>query len=100
MIIGGDPISVHDAYNHGLINRIVPKENLLDEAIKLGQKISANSTIASSFAKRSIKQSLELSESSAVDHERSLFISIMGTHDKKEGVNAFLEKRKANFENK
>jgi len=72
---------------------------LLDEAIKLGQKISNHSGIATSFAKRAIRQSFELGESSAIDHERTLFIAMMNTHDKVEGVSAFLQKRKPNFKN-
>ena len=76
-----------------------PKDKLIEEAIKLGKKISAHSSIATSFAKRSIRMSLELGESAAIDHERSLFIGIMNTADKTEGVEAFLEKRKPNFKN-
>ena len=76
-----------------------PKDKLIDAAIALGAKISKHSQIAAAFAKRAVKQTLEVGESAAVDHERSLFIALLGTEDKKEGVKAFLEKRKPNFTN-
>lgn len=90
MILTGEPITAQDALQWRLVSKVCPKDKLLDEAIKLGQKISNHSGIATSFAKRAIRQSFELGESSAIDHERTLFIAMMNTHDKVEGVNAFL----------
>ena len=90
MILTGDPITAQEAHKWRLVSAVYPKDQLIPEAIKLAQRIARHSTIATSFAKRAIRQSLELGETSAIDHERSLFIALMNTHDKTEGVNAFL----------
>jgi enoyl-CoA hydratase/carnithine racemase len=70
---------------------------LLEAAFTLAKKIAAKSQIAASFTKRAVKQSLEIGESAAIEHERSLFIGIMNSKDKQEGIDAFVGKRKAVF---
>jgi enoyl-CoA hydratase/carnithine racemase len=71
----------------------------MSTAIKLAQKIASKSQIAAGFTKRAVKYALEVGETAAIDHERSLFIASMGTKDKQEGVKAFLEKRPPKFQN-
>ena len=53
--------------------------------------------MAAGFVKRSVKGTFEMSETAAIAHERSLFISALATADKKEGLDAFMKKRKAQF---
>ena len=60
----------------------------------MAKKIASKSQMAAAFTKRSVKNSLEVGETSAISHERSLFIAAMGTSDKIEGTTAFMQKRK------
>jgi len=53
--------------------------------------------MAAGYTKRAVKNSLEVGETQAIAHERSLFIAALSTHDKQEGTDAFIKKRKANF---
>ena len=69
----------------------------MEAAFILAKKIASKSQIAAAFAKRAVKYSMNVGENAALDHERSLFIASMATNDKKEGTNAFIEKRKANW---
>ena len=97
MILTGKPIGAKEALNWGLVSQVHPKDKLIDEAIKLATSMAKHSQISLALAKRSIKMSLEVGETAAIDHERTAFIALMDTHDKKEGVSAFLQKRKAKF---
>ena len=56
--------------------------------------------MAAGFTKRAVKQTLEMGETAAIAHERSLFIAALGTHDKQEGTAAFVGKRKPNFQDR
>ena len=58
------------------------------------------SQITASYAKNSVKYTLDVGENAAIDHERMLFTSLMSTHDKKEGIDAFINKRAPKFANK
>ena len=71
----------------------------MESTLQLANKIAQKSQVAAGFTKRAVKYALEVGESAALDHERSLFIASMATKDKKEGVKAFLEKRPAKFTN-
>ena len=97
MCLTGEPITAQDALKSGLVSQVHPKEKLLEAAYTLAKKIASKSQIAASFTKRAVRQALEVGETSAIEHERSLFMGIMNSHDKKEGVSAFVEKRKPNF---
>ena len=99
MCLTGEPISAADALKWGLVSQVVPHEKLLATAQSLAAKIAKKSQVASAFTKRAVKYALEVGETAAIDHERSLFIASMATADKKEGVKAFLEKRPAKFTN-
>ena len=76
-----------------------PREKLVEETLNLAKKIAAQSQISAAFAKRAVSQAYESGLQGGLEHERSLFIGLMGTADKKEGVKAFLEKRPAKFTN-
>lgn len=71
----------------------------METALAIASKIAKKSQVAAAFTKRAVKYSLEVGESAAIDHERSLFIASMATKDKAEGVKAFLDKRPAKFTN-
>lgn len=99
MCLTGEPISAQDALKSGLVSQVVPKDKLMETATNLAAKIAKKSQVAAALTKRSVKNSLEVGETAAIDHERSLFIAAMATKDKAEGVKAFLEKRSAKFTN-
>jgi enoyl-CoA hydratase/carnithine racemase len=99
MCLTGEPISAQDALKSGLVSQVVPHDKLAETAMTLAKKIASKSQIAAAFTKRAVKGALEVGESAAIDHERSLFIASMATKDKAEGVKAFLDKRKAKFIN-
>ena len=97
MILTGVPISAQEALSCGLVSQVHPKDKLVENAMNLAAKIATFSKTAAALCKRAVRQSLELGESAGIDHERTLFATAMGTADKKEGVDAFLKKRKPNF---
>lgn len=98
LILTGEPITAQEALRCGLVSQVHPKDKLIDAAFALAEKMAKFSRVALSLAKRGVRQSLELGESAGVEHERSLFIAAMNTAAKKEGMNAFLSKRKPNFD--
>jgi enoyl-CoA hydratase len=97
MILTGGTISAEEAKALGLVNRVVPPGKYLEEATKLALEIAAKAPIAVRSAKEAIAASQELGLSSGLELGRALFYDLFGTEDKKEGMNAFLEKRKPNF---
>jgi len=97
MCLTGEPISAQEAFRVGLVSQVHPKDKLIPEALAMAKKIAGMSQIAAAHAKRSVKNSLETGETNAISHERSLFISMMSAKDKKEGVEAFINKRKPKF---
>lgn len=98
MCLTGEQINAADALKWGLVSQVFPdNEKLLEGAFALAKKIASKSQIAAGFAKRAVRQSLEVGENAGMDHERSLFIALMATNDKQEGTRAFIEKRKPQF---
>lgn len=98
MCLTGEPISAADAMKWGLVSQVFPtQEKLMEGAMALALKIASKSQMAAGYTKRSVKNSLEVGETAAIAHERSLFIAAMATKDKKEGIEAFIKKRKPNF---
>jgi len=75
----------------------VPPGKYLEEATKLATEIASKAPLAVRSAKAAISASQEAGLSSGLERERSLFYALFGTEDKKEGMTAFLEKRKPNF---
>jgi enoyl-CoA hydratase/carnithine racemase len=82
----------------GLVNRVVPPESLMDEAKKLASAISLNPKMAVQYGKEAVLRQSEVSFAAGLAHESYLHALSCGTRDKAEGVSAFLEKRKPNFE--
>ena len=69
----------------------------MEGAWALARKIASKSQMAAGFTKRAVKNTFEVGETAAIAHERSLFVAAMNTYDKKEGIEAFIKKRKPNF---
>ncbi len=86
-----------EAERANLVARVVPTDQLIGEAIKIGEKIAALSPVAVAMAKQSVNRAFETTLAEGVRFERALFLSMFGTPDQKEGMAAFIEKRKPNF---
>lgn len=97
MILTGDRISAQDAKQAGLVSKIFPVETLVEEAIKCAEKIASNSKIITAMAKESVNAAFEMTLAEGNKLEKRLFYSTFATADRKEGMTAFVEKRKADF---
>ena len=100
MLLSGDPISASEAYGMGLVNQVVPAQDLIATAEKLAQKITANAPLAVKFALEAVNHGLEMTEAEGQFLEATLFGLCCTTADMKEGTRAFLEKRPAKFTGK
>ncbi len=86
-----------EAERAGLVSRVVPAEKLLEEALGAATVICGMGGLAVMMAKESVNRSFESGLSDGVSYERRLFHSLFGTADQREGMDAFLNKRKPNF---
>ncbi|XP_059585686.1 enoyl-CoA hydratase, mitochondrial [Alligator mississippiensis] len=97
MVLTGDRISAQEAKEAGLVSKIFPVEKLLEEAISCGEKIAGNSKLVVAIAKEAVNAAFETTLSEGNKTEKRLFYATFATDDRKEGMTAFVEKRKANF---
>ena len=93
MVLTGDIISAPEAQQLGLINKVVPPDDLEAETMKLAAKIAKKSPLAVQIGKTGIYGMSEIPYHQAVDYMDELFASLCGTEDAIEGINAFMEKR-------
>ena len=93
ILLTGDPISAAEAYRIGLVNQVVPAQDLMATAEKLAQRIMANAPLAVKFALEAVNHGLEMTEAEGQFLEANLFGLCCTTADMKEGTRAFLEKR-------
>jgi len=97
LVLTGRLMDAAEAERSGLVARVVPLERALDEAVAMGETISAFSRPSVLMAKESVNRAFETSLSEGLRFERRLFQSLFATADQKEGMAAFLEKRKPLF---
>jgi enoyl-CoA hydratase len=97
MILNGRFMSAQEAFEAGLVTRVVSKEQYLDEALKLAHEIARRPPIALKMAKEAVLKADEMSLSEGLEYERKLFYALFATEDQKEGMKAFIEKRKPEF---
>ncbi|MBN1540238.1 MAG: enoyl-CoA hydratase/isomerase family protein [Candidatus Thermoplasmatota archaeon] len=97
LLLTGDSISAQEAYELGLVNRVVQPEALMDAAMELANKIAEKSDVQISFIKALVNKGADIDLTTANYLEISYFSSSFSTHDQKEGMNAFIEKRKPEF---
>ncbi|HOI65133.1 MAG TPA: enoyl-CoA hydratase [Thiomonas arsenitoxydans] len=100
LILTGRMMDAHEAERSGLVARVVPLQQTLDEAVAMAETISSFSQASVLMAKESVNRAFESSLSEGLRFERRLFQSLFATADQKEGMAAFLEKRKPLFTNK
>ncbi|MCX5902987.1 MAG: enoyl-CoA hydratase-related protein [Proteobacteria bacterium] len=97
LVFTGELIDARKACEIGLINRVVPHEQLMDAVMMLAQKIGEQSPLALSMAKKIIHEGLDKSLLEGCRMETEVFSSLFDSQDQKEGMKAFLEKRKPQF---
>lgn len=99
LCLTGRMMDAAEAERAGLVSRVVPADRCLDEAIEAATVIAAYSVPSVMMAKESINRAFEGSLSEGMLFERRMFHSLFATDDQKEGMSAFVEKRKPNFTN-
>jgi enoyl-CoA hydratase/3-hydroxyacyl-CoA dehydrogenase len=90
----GDPISADDAYQHGLVNRVVADHELFDAALAWARKVAGQAPVAIEQIKR-VSHAADLDE--GLTAERDGFLRAFSSEDAREGIGAFIEKRKPEF---
>jgi enoyl-CoA hydratase len=89
-----------EAERAGLVARVVPAEKLLEEAMGAAEKIAAMSLPVAMMAKESVNRAFESTLAEGIRFERRLFHATFATEDQKEGMAAFVDKRKPAFKNR
>ena len=97
MNLTGRMMDAAEAERAGLVSRIIPAADLIEEALKTAAKIAAKSAISVRAAKESVNRAEETTLREGLLHERRLFHAMFATEDQKEGMAAFIEKRAAKF---
>lgn len=97
LILTGRFFGAKEAASIGLVTRIVPDALVVEEAMKLAGDIAGKSPMAVRFAKEAILKAFDGTLSDGLDYERKMFYMLFGTEDQKEGMRAFVEKRKPNY---
>ena len=100
MVLTGRQIGAEEAERCGLVSRVVPLAELMDETVKAAEKIAGLSRPIVMLAKECVDRALETSLSEGIRFERRVFHSTFGTEDQKEGMAAFVEKRQAQFKHR
>ena len=94
LILTGDLIDAPEALRIGLVNKVVPGAQLMEEARALGKKLASKPPLALRAAKDAVDYGADMSLATALEFENRLFAILSGSEDKAEGVSAFQEKRK------
>jgi enoyl-CoA hydratase len=100
MNLTGRMMDAEEAERSGLVSRIIPVDDLLDEALKVAATIAANSRPSVMIAKESVNRAYETTLREGVLFERRVFHSLFAFEDQTEGMQAFVEKRKPDFKNR
>lgn len=97
MILTTDNITAEQAREYGLVNRVTAPEALMEEAKAMAAKIASRAPLAVRWANSAIKRGMEVDRDSGIAIEADLFGMCFATEDQKEGMKAFMERRKAEF---
>jgi enoyl-CoA hydratase/carnithine racemase len=97
MLFGGKPIPAAEAERHGLVNRVVPQEDVLTEARAMAQEFAAKSPVVMQLARDAFLRANDFEYRRAIENTVETICNIIATDDAQEGVAAFNEKRKPNW---
>lgn len=100
LCLTGRQLSAAEAERAGLVAQVFPAAELLEQTLKVAQGIAAKSLPASMLVKECVNRAFELGLSEGVRFERRVFHSLFASHDQKEGMRAFVEKRQAQFQHR
>lgn len=100
MVLTGKMISAQEALQWGLINKVVPVEYYLEEAKNLAKEIAGKPPVAVRLAKEAVLKAFDTTIESGLEFERKNFYLLFASEDQKEGMKAFIEKRKAEWKGK
>ena len=92
-----DMITAEEAFNMGLIDKVVPHGKLYEETLKIAEKIISKGPIAVRMAKYAVNNGMNMDLASGIAYEAEAYTTSFGSEDRIEGMSAFLEKRKADF---
>ena len=100
MVLTGKFITAQEAFEAGLVNKVVPVEFFLEEAVRLAQEIASKPPVAVRLAKEAILKAFDTTIEMGLEFERKNFYLLFASEDMKEGMAAFVEKRKAEWKGK
>jgi enoyl-CoA hydratase len=100
LILTGRMMDAAEAERAGLVARVVPLVSLMDEAMKAAETIAGMSLVALMTAKEAVNRAFETTLAEGIRFERRTFHALFATHDQKEGMAAFVEKRKPKFKHR
>lgn len=100
MILNDRRLTAQEAYQFGMVNRVVPVEGYLEEALQLAEEIASRAPLAVRAAKKMINQTFERTLSDGLAAEKQEFYNLFATEDQREGMQAFVEKRKPEWKGK
>jgi len=100
MVLNNRTLSAGEALLHGLINKVVLNERYLDEALLLASEVAERAPLAVRLGKEAVNKAFELPLSEGLESERRAFYMLFASQDQKEGMQAFIEKRKAEWKGK
>jgi enoyl-CoA hydratase len=100
LVLTGEAISATEAERLGLVNRVLPVELFLEEAKNIARKIAAKPVLAIKAAKEAVLKAANTPLDEGLDYERKSFYLLFASEDRREGMKAFLEKRKPEFQDK
>jgi enoyl-CoA hydratase len=100
IVLNGRFLTAQEALLHGLVNRVVPVEVYLEQAIKFATEIAARAPVAVRLGKEAVNAAFETTLQAGLAYERRLFYMLFATEDQREGMDAFLSKRPAQWKGK
>ena len=100
MVLNNRTLSAAEASQFGLVNRVVPVESFLEEALSLAEEIASRAPVAVRAGKEAVNTVFEGSLTDGLELEKDLFYRLFSTEDQKEGMKAFIEKRKPDWQGK
>ncbi|MFL5420905.1 MAG: enoyl-CoA hydratase/isomerase family protein [Myxococcales bacterium] len=97
LVLTGKIFTAQEAKDWGVVNQVLPKGELVPAALATARQITSNSLVAVAAAKDAIASGLDMAREDGLRYEATLFGGLFGSEDQREGMSAFLEKRKATF---